>query len=892
MNSDELALPATVQFRYTEFADRYAVDPVRIDSTWSEFCERFSNADRDRGKLSASEYHSLSSKSPEEKAKRAQEKDGAAWSPALYRSDGKRRNEDVTHLSAFVCDIDSGEIDFDAVQDRLAGRTYLLHTTYSHLSDQPKLRVIIPFRDPFPTSKLPQVFDHFSELFDDKLDPCSKKAAQMFYKPSCPHDAEFRTVVGVGRFVMLGQIKRARNERKGPRKMGTGCKTTEALPPPCHDGERHDTASSAIGRWLAQGLARDQIATLLREWNETNHEKWPDEKMVGLLDGMIATDQRKHPDRHQPRPWEDLEIPPGFELSHLGVWQKPKHEKDSSTLLAGPVWLSARTRDADNDNWGHFIEWIDDDRRGHGTAIPAQRFHEVGSSVVQELASGGLFVMPGRERNLLQYLASFRTSQRLTSVERLGWLVSPLDELAYMFPDGVQAKLDVATRFVYQPEKYSPTASTIREAGSLAQWQNEVLLPLRHNPLLVFSACIGFAGPLLKPAQLESGGFHFFGASSRGKTTLAQVAASIYGCGADPAEAPNKAYIQRWNTTLNGLEGLAAAHNDGVLILDELQTCAAHDFRKVIYNLAGGQGKSAMNASRNLRPPRNWELLFISTGEISIEQKIKEENNTISPGQRLRLLDIPVGENLIVNSNGQKPEEFVTGIKRACAENFGTAGRTFVRNLTEHFSSYSDLQRTVQARLEEAVNSLPSAGLEPEAKRAQKRFALVQVAGELAVELGVLPIEHAEVRAAVRAARDAWMEGLGHLSDATRGIEALTEFLLRYHSRFKSAILDDKTTIINESFGYVDTKEHWYLMTKEAFSQATKGHDPKQVCRELLRRGHLVVNEAPRFTYKKYISELNVRPRFYAIRFRMLEADTTDTWDHRDSGTTKTDTDT
>ena len=886
MNSGDLDLPSTAQFTYTEFADRYAVEPVQIKSTWRDFCERFSSEDRDRGKLSASEYHSLCNGSQEEKAQRAQEKDGPSWSPALYRGGGQRRNEDVTHLSAFVCDIDGGEIDVDTVQDRLAGHAYLLHTTYSHRPEQPKLRVIIPFRDPFSTSKLAQVYDHFSEIFDDKLDPCSKKAAQMFYKPSCPRGAEFFVVEGTGRLVMLGQIKRPRGERKGARKLNIANKTNKALPKPCHDGERHDTASSAIGKWLAQGLNRDEIICLLREWNETNHDKWSDEKMINLLNGMIKTDRRKHPERHQQKPWADLDIPAGFELSHRGVWQHPKHEKDNSTLLAGPVWMSARTRDVDNDNWGYFLEWLDYDKQQHSAAIPAQRFHEVGGSVVQDLASGGLYVMPGRERNLLQYLVSFRQTRRLTSVGRLGWLEAPGDELAYMFPDGVQTKHEVANDFVYQPEKYSPTTATIRSLGSLAQWQEEVLSPLRDNPLLIFGACIGFAGPLLKPARLESGGFHFFGPSSRGKTTLAQVAASIFGCGADPAEAPDRAYIQRWNTTLNGLEGLAAAHNDGLLILDELQTCAAQDFRKVIYNLAGGQGKVAMTANRTLRPPRNWELLFVSTGEISIEQKIKEESNRISPGQRLRMLDIPVGENLIVNSKGAKPEVFVTGIKRACAEYFGTAGRTFVRNLTEQFSSYSDLQRTIQARLEEALNNFPSAGLQPEARRAHKRFALVQVAGDLAVEFGVLPIEHSEVTAAVRVARDAWIDGLGHLSDAARGIAALTEFLLRYHGRFKTAVYDDKTTIINESFGYVDPKERWYLMTQEALSQATKGHDPKEVCKELLRRGYLVVNEGPRLTYRKFIPELNVRVRLYAIRFRLLEADPAGAWDSGDGGTT------
>lgn len=61
---------------------------------------------------------------------------------------------------------------------------------------------------------------------------------------------------------------------------------------------------------------------------------------------------------------------------------------------------------------------------------------------------------------------------------------------------------------------------------------------------------------------MESGGFHFRGSSSSGKTTALHLAASVFG-------QPSR-YIRLWRTTANGLEGLAALHNDSLLILDEL----------------------------------------------------------------------------------------------------------------------------------------------------------------------------------------------------------------------------------------------------------------------------------------------------------------------------------
>ena len=60
---------------------------------------------------------------------------------------------------------------------------------------------------------------------------------------------------------------------------------------------------------------------------------------------------------------------------------------------------------------------------------------------------------------------------------------------------------------------------------------------------------------------MESGGFHYRGDSSGGKTTALKLAASVYG---------GTSYLQRWRSTDNALEATAAQHSDCLLILDEL----------------------------------------------------------------------------------------------------------------------------------------------------------------------------------------------------------------------------------------------------------------------------------------------------------------------------------
>ncbi|MHC4070511.1 MAG: DUF927 domain-containing protein [Planctomycetota bacterium] len=808
-------------FRFVKFDDRYSTEPIPLKTSWAKFCAKMARPDRERGTLSAEKYHQLDMTDPESKEQRDSEKDGIAWSPVIYKDGSQRGNAGVSEFSAFVGDLDSGDFDLEAVKGRLHGLEYLIHSTYSHRPEKPKLRFIVPFQKSFAASEIHKVFDHFNELFDEKLDPCSKKPAQIYYTPSCPVDAEYLFWHGRGRFARIGNIKTHRDLRQCRREKKI---IRGNMPPPCEDGQRHEVAMSWIGRLLAKGTQRNEICYLLAKWNETNIDKWPESKILEVVDGIIKSDARNHPERYQDVPWADCKVPAGYSLSHLGV-RTAGDEKQDEKILGGPVWVSARTRNPENNEWGIFVEWIDDDNIDHEIAVPSQRLHEFNGALVPELAASGLYVVPGLEKPLIRYLGRYRPTNRLTSVSRLGWLDTQDGQLAYMLPTGVQQKSS-AERCVFQPERHSPTTHSIRTQGSLEDWQKHVVAKLKGNPLLLFGACIGFVGPLLKAAHIESGGFHFHGASSRGKTTIAQVAASVMGSGADPAESPDRSYIQRWNTTLNGLEGLAAAHNDGILVLDELQTCGARDFRKVIYNLSGGHGKVAMNANRTLRPPREWRLVFLSTGEISTEQKIEEERHPFSPGQRLRMLDIPIQGGIIQETTGQPADEFVTELKSACTKYFGNAGLEFIRGLIERYETSAKFQARIKQDLEDVIATIPSSGLEPEARRAQKRFALVQVAGQLAVRLGILPVTESEVADAVRTARNAWIDGLGHLSEAIRGMEALREFLLRYRGRFQDADINEESGFVQESFGYIDLKENLYLLNKTALHEAIRQSDP------------------------------------------------------------------
>jgi putative DNA primase/helicase len=152
--------------------------------------------------------------------------------------------------------------------------------------------------------------------------------------------------------------------------------------------------------------------------------------------------------------------------------------------------------------------------------------------------------------------------------------------------------------------------------GTLADWRAGVgALASGHVlPQLAISAAI--AGPLLALAGGEGGGVHFHGLSSKGKTTILQAAASVWGRGASDG------YVRTWRATANGLEGGAALATDTALVLDEMGVLDSREAAAAIYALANGGGKQRAGRDGALREPKSWRVGRNSLrGEIDGRQK-------------------------------------------------------------------------------------------------------------------------------------------------------------------------------------------------------------------------------------------------------------------------------
>ncbi|TXH33862.1 MAG: DUF927 domain-containing protein, partial [Burkholderiaceae bacterium] len=246
-----------------------------------------------------------------------------------------------------------------------------------------------------------------------------------------------------------------------------------------------------------------------------------------------------------------------FTVSDSGVWHVGV---DKEGQPKKPQWVCSRldvhalTRDQDGAGWGYLLAFADPLGKPKQWAMPARMLSGDGGEYRAALLNMGLRIAasPAARNLLTQYIQTRQPGEFASCTDRIGW-----HGRAFVLPHETIG--DDAERIVFQSE--SQMENTFRVKHDAAAWRDRIGALCVGNSRLVFAVACAFAGPLLRPAGMESGGFHIRGDSSSGKTTALRLAASVYG---------GPSYMQRWRTTDNALEAIAAQHCDSLLILDEL----------------------------------------------------------------------------------------------------------------------------------------------------------------------------------------------------------------------------------------------------------------------------------------------------------------------------------
>lgn len=529
-----------------------------------------------------------------------------------------------------------------------------------------------------------------------------------------------------------------------------------------------------------------------------------------------------------------------FRVTQKGVeYCEDTDEGDKTWVqVCSPLEIVALTRSEQSVDWGRLLALKDSDGVRHEWAMPmALMGARDGAAYRSELLSMGFTIEPGRQAvDLLhRYIQTTTPEARALAVSRIGWHGD-----VFVLPDEVYGNSS-NERVVYQTA--SKDQKTFEQTGTLEQWQKHIGRFCVGNSRLAFAVCVALAAPLLYLTEDESGGFHYRGDSSQGKTTALIVGGSVCGGGGI------KGYLRSWRATANGLEGAAIDHCDMLLCLDEISQVSGKDAAEVAYMLANGTGKTRSRRDGSARKPSEWRLLFLSSGELSLGDKISEDGGRVMAGQEVRVVDIPAdaaaGLGLFEDLHGfANGETFSRYLKEAAGKYFGTPIRAFLDKLTED----PDAIAQVKQFRDKCQEALCPEGADGQVQRVALRFSLVAAAGELATEMKILPWKRGDATKAALKCFEAWLLHRGTIGPAEiqAAINQVTHFFqVNGESRFTPWSGRDFERDTPNRAGFrkgTDGATEFYVFPEVFRKEICKGLDPTLVKKALVSRGLLVLD--------------------------------------------------
>ena len=588
---------------------------------------------------------------------------------------------------------------------------------------------------------------------------------------------------------------------------------------------------------------------------------------------------------------KNVTLPSGFIMKRDGLYfeeevKARKGDAEDNTPHFRSVWVCnsfeviAETNDSEGFGWGLLIRWYDRDRRLHQWAIPKRLVHGEGRDIAAELEDMGLNCNPAAVRYLKLFIAAVATKTRLQCVDHSGWHSTTAGN-AFILPGG-EAFGPGARAITYQ----SAQATGMREyrpARSLEDWQDNIAAYASGNSRLTLFMSVAFSGPLLDIAGYDSGGFHLVGGSQVGKSTAAYTAGSVWGRGEKGTQ------VRSWRATANGLEGVAAATSDTILILDEMGQGNARDVGDTVYMLANGVGKSRASRNGDARAPRNWRSLFLSTGEVTLEDKLREINQRPMAGQQVRLINVPAdagnGHGLYEKLHDKEDGAALSRhLAAACKLYYGTAARAFLKRLVDERSENPEqLNDVINATRKRFESEHVPAQADGQVRSVASRFALAAAGGELACAYGVVPWERGNALWAAGVCFRAWLAergstGAGEDSQAVKQVRAFLE--AHGSSRFECLERDSQTdtlTPVQENQRIInrvgfrrrvstngETVWHYLILPEMWKDEVCKGLNPTRAAQALRNAGFLIPGDGKNLTCRESLPDIG-RARVYVI---------------------------
>lgn len=298
--------------------------------------------------------------------------------------------------------------------------------------------------------------------------------------------------------------------------------------------------------------------------------------------------------------------------------------------------------------------------------------------------------------------------------------------------------------------------------------------------------------------------------------------------------------------------------------MDELGQAPAKAVGEMSYMLANGAGKGRARRDGSARAIQTWRLLFLSSGEVGLADKLAEIGQKPKAGQEVRFIDIAADAGaelgIFEYTHGKAPGELANTIRDMAAQHHGHAGKAFVRYILHGGKKRGE---RIKGGVAKFVSEICPEDADGQVRRVAARFALAAVAGVLATEAGILPFQPMESWHAAASLFQAWINtrgGAGAAEDRMI-LDEIKWFVERHgQSRFQNLNPREdadgnpiEQTVINRAGFREETDEGsvYYILEEAWKNEVLKGFNAKYGAKLAEQVGLLVRTEPDKIKTKK-----------------------------------------
>ncbi|MDE1484609.1 TOPRIM and DUF927 domain-containing protein [Xenorhabdus bovienii] len=620
-----------------------------------------------------------------------------------------------------------------------------------------------------------------------------------------------------------------------------------------------EKAAEAVGGFVALPPCNEKA-----DWDDYRQKHTLLKTLEAFEPTLIAsgakTDPKPEPVQPEQEPIEPTERPddplqPWADLRDDGVyWITPKLDRNGS-ISYSDAWLCSPVSvlGIGFDDYEEYMIMRWKPASGGVTRTEAIPMSIIGEREGwRSLKSGGLKVTTknGLRANLADWWQCTPTKERWRVSDKTGWQYG-----AYILPSGeVIGTPEIPVIFGGR----SAAAKGYKVAGTSQSWRETVARLANGNPSMMTAIAASLAAPVIGLVNASGFGVHFYEPSTAGKTTTQSVASSLYG---EP-----EALKLTWYGTQLGLLNEAAAHNDGLMPLDEIgQNSDRRGVANSAYALFNGLGKLQGAKDGGNREIIRFKTLVISTGEIDLDSYVREEGKRLKAGQLVRLLNIPMTRTRTFHEHADG-QSHAKAIEAAFNAHHGAAGREWIKWLAENKDTAKQAVKDAQQLW---LGLLPD-GAGEQVHRVAERFAILEAALMMATH--ITGWTEADCHNAIEHSFNAWVAEFGFANKEGEQItEAAEAFLNAFGlSRFAPHPYDPRDLPIRDLAGYRTQGKHdndpmiFHTFPSAFENEIAKGFNEKQFAKALAEAGILQIGDRGRFK-KKSIRIDGRRPEFYVL---------------------------